>query len=83
MTVDEEAHTDTEPGWKLWRCMDCGDEYTENTPAGHVYTCYEEAAQQALWNELTTGTSDTTLSPNQTCTGAQAVIFLRRAMEEE
>ena len=37
--VDELAHTDTQEGWKQWRCTECGEEYTEITPAGHVYTC--------------------------------------------
>ena len=37
--TDQLPHTDTEPGWRRWTCTDCGEEYLENTPAGHVFTC--------------------------------------------
>ncbi len=45
--VDELIHTDTEPGWKLWRCTKCGDQYKEEIPAGHVWTC---TGLSELWN---------------------------------
>ena len=40
---------------------------------------YYDAVQWAVENGITTGTSDTTFSPNAACTRAQAVTFLWRA----
>lgn len=42
-------------------------------------TYYFDAVEWAVENGITTGTSDTTFSPNVTCTRAQAVTFLWRA----
>ena len=41
---------------------------------------YYDAVMWALENNVTTGTSDTTFSPDSTCTRAQVVTFLWRAM---
>ena len=41
---------------------------------------YEEAVKWAVAYGVTNGTSDTTFSPNNTCTRAQVVTFLWRAM---
>ena len=42
-------------------------------------TYYEDAVDWAVENDITSGTSDTEFSPNETCTRAQAVTFLWRA----
>ena len=42
-------------------------------------TYYFDAVEWAVENGITTGTSDTTFSPDMTCTRAQAVTFLWRA----
>ena len=42
-------------------------------------TYYFDAVEWAVENGITTGTSDTTFSPDLTCTRAQAVTFLWRA----
>jgi hypothetical protein len=43
---------------------------------------YAEAVAWAVENEVTNGTSSTTFSPNNTCTRAQVVTFLYRAVAE-
>lgn len=43
---------------------------------------YYNAMQWAVANGITKGTSDTTFSPGQTCTRAQIVTFLYRALEQ-
>ena len=40
---------------------------------------YEDAVDWAVENDITSGTSDTEFSPNETCPRAQAVTFLWRA----
>ena len=40
---------------------------------------YQDAVDWAVENDITSGTSDTEFSPNETCTRAQAVTFLWRA----
>ena len=42
-----------------------------------------QAVQWAVNHEVTEGTSKTTFSPNQSCTRAQAVTFLYRALGQE
>ncbi len=41
---------------------------------------YESAVKWAVDNKITTGTSSTTFSPNDTCTRAQIITFLWRAV---
>lgn len=41
---------------------------------------YENAVKWAVDNKITTGTSSTTFSPNDTCTRAQIITFLWRAV---
>ncbi len=54
-------------------------------PAGNPFTdvaqgaYYHDAVQWAVANGITEGTSETTFSPNATCTRAQMVTFLWRA----
>ena len=43
---------------------------------------YERAVLWAVENGITKGTSDTTFSPNMTCTRAQIVTFIYRALAE-
>ena len=43
---------------------------------------YGEAVMWAVANGITGGTSDTTFSPNATCTRAQIVTFLFRCLGE-
>ena len=45
-------------------------------------SCCEEAANWAVENGITVGTSSTAFSPGAACTRAQAVAFLWRAMAE-
>ena len=48
----------------------------EDVPAGSYY---EKAVKWAVANDVTTGTSATTFTPNASCTRAQVVTFLYRA----
>lgn len=43
-------------------------------------TWYSDSVEWALLHDVTKGTSDTTFSPDDTCTRAQIVTFLSRAM---
>lgn len=43
---------------------------------------YAQAVAWAVSQEITEGTSDTTFSPNATCTRGQIMTFLYRAMGE-
>jgi hypothetical protein len=43
---------------------------------------YADAVAWAVENEVTNGTSSTTFAPNTTCTRAQVVTFLYRAVAE-
>ena len=52
----------------------------EDVKAGEYYY---DAVLWAVENKITTGTSATTFRPNNTCTRAQIVTFLYRAMAEE
>lgn len=48
-----------------------------------VNAYYYEPVNWAVENGITSGTSETTFSPNQTCTQAQILTFLWRAANEE
>ncbi len=66
----------------LWRAMGSPDPATSvnpftDVPAGQYYT---DPVLWAVKNGITSGTSTTTFDPNGTCTRAQAVTFLWRAM---
>ena len=41
---------------------------------------YAKAVAWAVENDITTGTAESTFSPNETCTRAQSVTFLFRAI---
>ena len=58
-----------------------GQEETTESPFTDVPegSYYEEAVNWAVKNRITSGTTDTTFSPDATCTRAQAVTFLWRA----
>lgn len=43
---------------------------------------YYDAVMWAVQNGITSGTSDTTFSPGQTCTRAQIITFLYRAASQ-
>ena len=43
---------------------------------------YYKAVLWAYENDITTGTSETTFSPNSTCTRAQVVTFLYRGFAD-
>lgn len=64
----------------LWRAsgspkpQSASHRFTDVTPGAY----YEEAMLWAVEKGITTGTSETTFSPEQSCTRAQAVTFLYR-----
>ena len=66
----------------LWRAA--GSPEPKGTAAGMTDVVsgsyYEKAAAWAIENGVTTGTTATTFSPDATCTRAQAVTFLARAL---
>jgi hypothetical protein len=65
----------------LWRAQGCPEPAGSASPFTDV-TAGDYFYQAVLWaveNNITSGTSDTTFSPNDTCTRAQAVTFLWRA----
>ena len=66
----------------LWRAA--GSPEPEGTAAGMTDVVtgsyYEKAVAWAIENGVTTGTTATTFSPDATCTRAQAVTFLARAL---
>ena len=69
----------------LWRAMDKpqemnGADLFTDVPADSYFF---QAVQWAVNHEVTEGTSKTTFSPNQSCTRAQAVTFLYRALGQE
>ncbi|MBR7033003.1 MAG: leucine-rich repeat protein, partial [Clostridia bacterium] len=67
-----------------WKCSRCGEKNPDykptvnfkDVPAGAYYA---DAVAWAVANGITTGTSDTTFSPNDGCTRGQVVAFLWRA----
>lgn len=65
----------------LWRAMGSPVPLSQENPftdvAGDAY--YAQAVLWAVEHGITNGTSDTTFSPDQPCTRAQAVTFLWRA----
>ena len=66
----------------LWRAA--GSPEPKGTAAGMTDVVsgsyYEKAVAWAIENGINTGTSGTTFSPEATCTRAQAVTFLARAL---
>ncbi|MGN1026230.1 MAG: S-layer homology domain-containing protein [Faecousia sp.] len=68
----------------LWRAKGCPEPETKENPFTDVkesdYFC--KAVLWAFENGITTGTTDTTFSPNGTCTSAHVVTFLWRANEK-
>ena len=69
----------------LWRAMDKpqemnGADLFTDVPADSYFF---QAVQWAVNHEVTAGTSKTTFSPNQSCTRAQVVTFLYRALGQE
>ena len=66
----------------LWRAA--GSPEPKGTAAGMTDVVsgsyYEKAVAWAIENGITTGTTATTFSPDATCTRAQAVTFLARAL---
>lgn len=72
--------------FKDGKCLRCGaSESGDKPPVSISFTdvakgsYYEKAVLWAVENGITKGTSDTTFSPDDTCTRAQAVTFLWRA----
>ena len=67
----------------LWRAA--GSPEPKGTAAGMTDVVsgsyYEKAVAWAIENGITTGTTTTTFSPDVTCTRAQAVTFLARALK--
>ena len=67
----------------LWRSLESPDAGGANPftdVADDAY--YADAVLWAVENGITTGTTDTTFSPNDDCTRAQIVTFLWRALAE-
>ena len=67
----------------LWRSLESPDAGGANPftdVAADAY--YADAVLWAVENGITTGTADTTFSPNDDCTRAQIVTFLWRALAE-
>ena len=64
----------------LWRTKGCPEPKSADNPFGDVKegAYYYKAVLWAVENEITTGTSATTFSPNAGCTRAQVVTFLWR-----
>ena len=83
--------TANSPGQKTYTCSVCGAQYTEeyfaetsalpftDVPANAYY---RDAVAWAYNNNVTLGTTATGFSPGKTCTRAQVVTFLWRAMGE-
>ena len=67
----------------LWRAMGSPDPGIEQSPFTDVdeNAFYYKAMLWALEQEITSGTSGTSFSPDAACTRAQAVTFLWRALE--
>ena len=66
----------------LWRAMGCPDAVMQYCPFTDVNSgsYYYKAVMWANEKGITTGTSDTTFSPDAVCTRGQIVTFLWRAM---
>ena len=65
----------------LWRAAGCPEPEGASNPFTDVGSgdYYHDAVLWAVEQGITTGTSDTTFSPNDTCTRAQIVTFLHRS----
>lgn len=65
----------------LWRAAGCPEPEGARNPFTDVGSgdYYHDAVLWAVEQGITTGTSDTTFSPNDTCTRAQIVTFLHRS----
>lgn len=68
----------------LWRANGCPEPETTENPFTDVYESdyYYKPILWAYENGITTGTSDTTFSPNGNCTSAHVITFLWRANGE-
>ena len=66
----------------LWRAKGCPEPATTTNPFKDVKSdkYYYKAVLWAIENNITTGTTPTTFSPNDPCTRGQVVTFLWRAM---
>ncbi len=64
----------------LWKLAGSPETYSDTNPFNDVKSSdyYYQAILWAVENEITKGTSDTTFSPNATCTRGQTVTFLYR-----
>ncbi|MBR4132137.1 MAG: S-layer homology domain-containing protein, partial [Oscillospiraceae bacterium] len=69
----------------LWRASGCPAPESGTNPFTDVApdAYYAQAVAWAVEQGITNGTSPTTFSPNSTCTRAQVVTFLYRAMHRE
>ncbi|MBR4132714.1 MAG: S-layer homology domain-containing protein [Oscillospiraceae bacterium] len=81
---------ETVDGKLVHTCLLCGQKDVETDPQDNPFTDVAEGAyyyDPVLWAvnhtpQITNGTSATTFSPDKTCTRAQVVTFLWRAMGE-
>lgn len=69
----------------LWRANGCPKPKTQNNPFVDVLagTWYYEPVLWAVEEGITTGTSATTFSPDQTCTNAHIITFIWRSVDGE
>ena len=67
----------------LWRAAKCPEPKNSENPFRDVAddAYYYDAVLWAVENKITDGTSDTTFSPDDTCTRAHIVTFLYRALK--
>lgn len=77
-------------GTQLWRTVldtDAADDGAEvENPFTDLGSCFKDYVTSILWavkNGITNGYTETTFEPDMTCTRAQAVTFLWRAMGSE
>ena len=68
----------------LWRAAGSPEPAKTENPFTDVNTgsYYGEAVMWAIANDVTTGTTGTTFSPDNNCTRAQIVTFIWRALAE-
>ena len=78
-----------EDGVRTYTCTRCGETYTEPIPRNPFVDVPEEKYyfKPVLWAyyhnpRITSGTTETTFSPNKTCTRGQVVTFLWNALNE-
>lgn len=64
----------------LWRAYGCPEPKSATTPFTDLtQDWYKKAVQWAVEQGITNGTSDTTFSPEKTCSVAEVITFLNRA----